>query len=418
MLILKNIFGKQKNNSHATALDIGTEFVKALVFKIEDGKGNVVGVGRQRQGLEDMHSGAVTDIAGVINNCAKALSRAEEMAGVRADQVVLGIAGEMVKGQTTYVHYERLKPQAKIDLAELKNIVHKVQWKAFDQVRQQLAWETGRSEVDVKLVNAAIVDVKIDGYRVTNPLGFQGKDVTVGIFNAFAPMVHLGALQTIANELELDILSIAAEPYAVARCVGGPDAGEFSAVFIDIGGGTTDIAVVRNGGVEGTKMFALGGRAFTKRLAQTLNVPFDKAEEIKIGYSNNILNKKSIKVVRDAVAEDCEVWASGVELALQEFSNVDLLPARILLCGGGSGLPDIGKVLQKESWRKELPFARAPQLKFIKPHDVSSIIDKTGLLVDQQDITPMGLANIAIDLAGAEEVLSGILRRVIKIVGT
>jgi cell division protein FtsA len=418
MPILKNIFGKQKNNSYATALDIGTEFVKALVFKIEDGKGHVVGVGRQRQGLEDMHSGAVTDIAGVINNCAKALSRAEEMAGVRADQAVLGIAGEMVKGQTTYVHYERLKPQAKIDLAELKNIVHKVQWKAFDQVRQQLAWETGRSEVDVKLVNAAIVDVKIDGYRVTNPLGFQGKDVTVGIFNAFATMVNLGALQTNAKEIEMDILSIAAEPYAVARCVGGADAGEFSAVFIDIGGGTTDIAVVRNGGVEGTKMFALGGRAFTKRLAQTLNVPFDKAEEIKIGYSNNMLNKKSIKVVKDAVAEDCEVWASGVELALQEFSNVDLLPARILLCGGGSGLPDIGKVLQKESWRKELPFARAPQLKFIKPHDVSSIIDKTGLLVDQQDITPMGLANIAIDLAGAEEVLSGILRRVIKIVGT
>jgi len=418
MPILKNIFRKQKKDSTATALDIGTEFVKALVFKIEDGKGHVVGVGRQRQGLEDMHSGAVTDIAGVINNCAKALSRAEEMAGVRSDQVVLGIAGEMVKGQTTYVHYERLRPQAKIDLAELRNIVHKVQWKAFDQVRQQLAWETGRQEVDVKLVNAAIVDVKIDGYRVTNPLGFQGKDVTVGIFNAFAPLVHLGALQTIANELELDILSIAAEPYAVARCVGGSDAGEFSAVFIDIGGGTTDIAVVRNGGVEGTKMFALGGRAFTKRLSQTLNIPFDKAEDIKIGYSNNMLNKKSIKVVRDAVAEDCEVWASGVELALTEFSSVDLLPSRILLCGGGSGLPDIGKVLQRESWRKELPFARAPQLRFIKPHDVSSIIDKTGLLVDQQDITPMGLANIAIDLAGEEEVLSGILRRVMKIVGT
>ncbi len=418
MSILKSFFPKTKKESYATVLDIGTEFVKALVFKIEDGKGHVLGVGRQRQGLEDMHSGAVTDIAGVINNCAKALARAEEMAQVRADQVVLGIAGEMVKGQTTYVHYERLRPQTKIDLPELKNIVHKVQWKAFDQVRQQLAWETGRQEVDVKLVNAAITDVKIDGFRVTNPLGFQGKDVTIGIFNAFAPLVHLGALQTIATELELDILSIAAEPYAVARCVGGYDSGEFSAIFIDIGGGTTDIAIVRNGGVEGTKMFALGGRAFTKRLAASLNVSFEKAEEIKIGYSNNLLNKKSMKVVKEAVAEDCEVWLSGVELSLSEFPNVDLLPGRILLCGGGSALPDIGKYLEKESWTGELPFSRSPKVRFIKPQDVTSIVDKTGFLVDQQDITPMGLANIAIDLAGEEEVLSGVLRKVLKIVGT
>ena len=416
MGLFDKITHKNKGN-YACGLDIGTEFVKALVFRIEDGKGHVIGVGRQRQGLGDMHAGAVTDIAGVINNCAKALERAEEMAQVRADQAVIGIAGEMVKGQTTSVHYERLRPQTKIDLPELKNIVHKVQWKAFDQVRKQLAWETGRSEVDVKLVNAAIVDVKIDGFRVTNPIGFQGKDVTIGIFNAFAPLVHLGALQTIANELELDILSIAAEPYAVARCVGGDEAGEFSAIFVDVGGGTSDIAVVRSGGVEGTKMFALGGRAFTKRLASTLNTNFQKAEEIKLGYSKGILNKKSMDIVKEAVSEDADVWVSGVELSLSEFSNIDLLPSRILLCGGGSSLPDIKRVLEGNKWYKDLPFARKPKVMFVKPSDVTNIIDETGLLKDQQDITPMGLANIAIDLAGEEEVLQGVLRRVINIVG-
>ncbi|NTU69431.1 hypothetical protein HGB13_01185, partial [bacterium] len=79
-------FTNKNKGNYACALDIGTEFVKALVFRIEDGKGHVIGVGRQRQGLGDMHAGAVTDIAGVINNCAKALERAEEMAQVRADQ--------------------------------------------------------------------------------------------------------------------------------------------------------------------------------------------------------------------------------------------------------------------------------------------------------------------------------------------
>ncbi len=396
------------------SLDIGTEFVKALICEIVEDKAVVLGVGRQRQKLGDMQAGAVTDITGVIENCEIALARAEEMAGVMPEQVVMGIAGELVKGATTTVHYERARPDSKIDLAELKNIVHKVQWKAFDQVRQQLAWETGHNEIDVKLVNAAIVDVRIDGYRVTNPVGFQGKDVTIGIFNAFAPLVHLTALQAIPEELGLDLLSIAAEPYAVARCMGIEDQAEFSAVFVDIGGGTTDVAVVNNGGLVGTKMFALGGRSFTKRLASTLNVPFEEAERIKLGYAASGLDAPSMKVVREAMEGDAAVWLSGVELTLAEFGNLDILPSRVLLCGGGSALPEIRKQLQGASWYKSLPFAKKPSVHFINPSEVSNVKDSTGILKSQQDVTPMALANLALDLAGHEELLPSLLRRTVR----
>lgn len=404
-------------SNYFISLDIGTEFVKALICEIREDKAVVLGMGRQRQRLGDMQSGAVTDIAGVIENCEKALERAEEMAGVMPEQVVMGIAGELVKGATTTVHYERARPTTKIDLTELKNIVHKVQWKAFDQVRQQLAWETGYSEIDVKLVNAAIVDVRIDGYRVTNPVGFQGKDVTIGIFNAFAPLVHLTALQAIPEELDLDLLSIAAEPYAVARCMGIEDQAEFSAVFIDVGGGTTDVAVVNNGGVVGTKMFAIGGRTFTKRLASTLNVPFEKAEEIKLAYASDELEASSKKTVREAMLADAEVWLSGVQLTLSEFGNTDLLPSRILLCGGGTQLPEIAKVLGG-NWYKSLPFAKKPSVNFIQPIDIPNVSDSTGTLVNPQDVTPMGLANLALDLAGQEELLPAILRRAVKAMAT
>ncbi len=400
------------------ALDIGTEFVKALICEITDDQAAVLGVGRQRQRLGDMQGGAVTDIGGVIENCEKALERAHQMAGVMPEQVVMGIAGELVKGATTTVHYERAKPESKIDLTELKNIVHKVQWKAFDQVRQQLAWETGHSEIDVKLVNAAIVDVRIDGYHVTNPVGFQGKDVTIGIFNAFAPLVHLTALQAIPDELGLDLLSIAAEPYAVARCLGTEDQSEFSAIFIDIGGGTTDVAVVNNGGVVGTKMFALGGRTFTKRLATVLNSPFEKAEEIKLAYTSDLLDRPSTKIVKDAMAADAEVWLSGVSLTLSEFGNLDLLPGRILLCGGGSELPEIAKALNGAAWYKSLPFAKKPVVTFIKPKEITNVIDHTDSLKNPQDVTPMGLANLALDLAGDEELLPSILRRAVKAMST
>lgn len=391
--------------------------IKALIFRIEEGaeQATVIGVGKRHQKLGNMQSGAVSDIEGVVYLCEQAINDAVEMCGEDPSQTILGIAGELVKGSTTTIRYERANPKTKIDLPELKNIIQKVQWKAFDQVRKQLSWETGLSEIDVRLINAAIVDVRIDGYRVTNPLGFQGKDVSISIFNAYAPLVHLGALQSIADDLGLDVLTIAAEPYAVARSVGIEDAVEFSAVFIDVGGGTTDIAVVRNGGLEGTKMFALGGRAFTKRLADQLSVSFEEAEKIKIGYSKGKLPSGLMHKVKDALDTDCKVWLSGIELALEEFSGIDLLPSKILLCGGGSALKGLKSSLLTEDWTEELPFAKKPKVHFMKPEDVVNVKDDTGKLKTQQDVTPMALANLAIDLAGQEDVLHSSLRRAVKL---
>ncbi|HRY91724.1 MAG TPA: cell division FtsA domain-containing protein, partial [Candidatus Gracilibacteria bacterium] len=381
----------------------------------EGTKCRVLGVGRKHQRLGDMQSGAVTDIAAVINNCQEAIHDAEKMAGVGASQLIMGIAGELVKGATTTISYIRREPDAKIDLAELKNIVHKVQWKAFDEVRAELAYETGYNEIDVKLINAAITNVRIDGYKVTNPLGFQGKDVTISIFNAFAPLVHYGALQTIAAELDMELIAITSEPYAVARSLGYEDGGNFSAIFIDIGGGTSDIALVRNGSIEGTRMFNLGGRTFTKRLSQALNIGFEEAEEIKLAYSNEKLEKQSHRIVREAMKSDCEVWLSGVALTMGEFDNIDVMPSRILLCGGGAHLPEIKEALDSRDWIQSLPFAAKPQISFMNPKMVSNVLDETKQLKDLEDITPMALANIALEYLSEEQLLSKLLKKVVRL---
>jgi cell division protein FtsA len=420
MGIFSKILGfKGSSSDYLLSLDIGTEVVKALVFVIDDKTGNgvVKGVGRVRQGLKDMQSGAVSDISGVVANCQRAIEQANKMAGIKkVEKAIIGIAGELVKGTTTTVHYERIKSEIKIDLPELKNIIQKVQWKAFDRIRQQLAWETGHNEIEVKLINAAIVDVRIDGYRVSNPLGFQGKDVSISVFNAYAPMIHLGALQTISEDLNLDLLSIADEPYAVAKSMGVGDISDFSAVFIDIGGGTTDIAVVRNGGLEGTKMFALGGRAFTKRLALELSIGFEEAEVLKIKYAEGKLGRDVSFKIDKILENDCQVWRSGVELSLEEFTESDVLPSKFFLCGGGSGLPGIKKTLMNQSFGQNLHFSKSLQVSFLQPRDVVNIVDETGKLKDPQDITPMSLANLALDIVGEEKVLAGILRRVVKMI--
>src|SRR4029078_7725082 len=96
----------------------------------------------------------------------------------------------------------------------------------------------------------------------------------MGIFSACSPLVHLGALQTVASQLDLELLEIVAEPYAVARVLGSDQARQGGALLVGVAGGTTDVALVRQGGIEGTRMFALGGRAFTKSLADRLELPF------------------------------------------------------------------------------------------------------------------------------------------------
>ncbi|OGD57402.1 hypothetical protein A2V71_00150 [Candidatus Berkelbacteria bacterium RBG_13_40_8] len=413
MGILSFLKGKKIEDSYAIALDIGTEFAKALIFRVEDGQGIITGAGRQRQKLSDMQGGAVTDIRGVVRNCQKALERAAQMAQFMPTQVIMGIAGELVKGNTTTIKYTRPEPKSQINLDELKDIISRIQRRSFDRARQILSWETGHAEVDVKLVNAAVVDVKIDGHKVTNPLGFQGREVQVGVFNAFAPIVHLGAMQTIAGELGLDLLGIVADPYALAKSIGPKESTEFSAIFIDIGGGTTDIAVVRQGGVEGTKMFALGGRSFTKRIGQVMGASFEEAEALKLKYAHNEVSEEDRIFIKKALETDCQVWLSGVELTLEEFSKLELLPSRILMCGGGAGLPDIAEVLESANWSPRLPFARRPTVSFIKPSDVENIVDQTNSLQNLWDITPMGLANMAIDLVGEEAAIDSVLNKIV-----
>jgi cell division protein FtsA len=397
-----------------TALDVGTEFAKALVFEIDAlGRGTVRGVGRKRQGLAHMQSGTVADIGAVVDNCAVALQEAEEMAGFRPTQVVIGIAGELVKGFTTSHTQERRKPDTPITDAELQKLIDGVQRAALVEAERAITWETGLPNVDVRLVHAAVTSASIDGYPVTNPVGFQGRHVRIGIFNAFAPLVHLGALESVAAQLDLELLEIVAEPYAVARVLASEQVQQAGALFVDIGGGTTDVALVRAGGIEGTRMFALAGRAFTKSLADRLDLPFPRAEALKVDYARGLAIAERDSVA-EIVGEDVAVWAAGVELVLDELAGGDLLPGRIYLCGGGSRLPETATALRDPAFFERLPFSRPPEVVVMQPAMVEWITDATHLLVDQQDVTPLGLAYQAIELQEEQDPLDAALRRVLR----
>ena len=126
MGFFSKILGTGSSSSdYYLSLDIGTEVVKALVFKVdaESGTGIIKGVGRARQGLKDMHSGAVSDISGVIGNCRQAIDLAVKMAGIKkVEKAIVGIAGELVKGTTTTVHYERINSEIRIEISSFLSL--------------------------------------------------------------------------------------------------------------------------------------------------------------------------------------------------------------------------------------------------------------------------------------------------------
>lgn len=389
----------EPDEQYIVALDIGTEYVKALIGRLtEDGGVDIIGVGRRHQGLSDMQAGAISDITAVTENCDHALAEAEAQAGVSARTAVIGIAGELVKGTTTRVKVRRKVADRPLDMAELEKIIRLVQDRAEDTAKKQLAWELGGKDVDVRLVNSALVGIEIDGYVVTNPVGFQGRDVVVQLYTAFAPLIHIGALERTAQQLDLDLLAVAAEPFAVARSVLGDKTNEsMSAVLMDVGGGTTDIAVIHEGGVQGTKMFGIGGRAYTRAVERDLSIDFSDAEELKISLGEGTLAKTKEKSVAAALKKTLNVWTSGVELALAEFDKLDHLPNRLLLCGGGSSLDMLMDSLATSSWYADLPFTRKPIVQHIKPGDVVGIIDTTGKVNDHTFITAMGLLRVGLD---------------------
>lgn len=395
---LQNMRKENESNDYIVALDIGTEYVKALVAKLDGDELNIVGVGRAHQQISDMYSGAIADISGVVRNCEDALSEAESQAGLQAKRVVIGIAGELVKGVTNTIRYRRPQPDRPLDTAEMEFIIEKVQERAQGKAQKQIALETGNDDVEIKLVNSALVSIHIDGYKVSNPIGFQGHDVAVQIYTAFAPMVHIGALERVAEELSLELLAVAAEPFAVSRSVLGNDANSnFTAILADVGGGTTDIAVVDDGGVEGTKMFGIGGRSFTRTIASELDIAYDDAEKLKVNIDNEKIKSSVAADVNAAIDKTLEVWIAGVELALSEFDSADHLPNRILLCGGGSSLVKLVDALQKQDWHKDLPFTKKPTVHHIHPSEVVGIKDLTGLVNDHTFITAMGLLRVGYD---------------------
>lgn len=388
------------------ALDIGTEFVKAVIARQnKDNTLEIIGVGRAHQDPSNMHAGAIADIGAVVATCEKALSDAEKQADVTCKLVSVGIAGELVKGNTATVHYKRKNGNRPLSEQEMSLIIKRVQDRAGELARKEVALETNNPDIEVRLINSAIVSLTIDGYKVSNPIGFKGSDLTIQFYTAFAPLVHISAIEKVCAELSLDLLAVAVEPFAVCRaCLGDDPDSNLSAIVMDIGGGTTDIAVVDDGGVDGTKMFGIGGRSFTHQIAEALGVDYETAEYFKLNPDSKELPESGREKMQEAIDKNLAVWIGGVQLALEDFNILEVLPQQVLLCGGGAGLSQIQETLATSDWYEDLPFTRRPVIHIVDSEDIPGIYNSTDIELDHSFTTALGLLRVSLDtLAGSPD---------------
>lgn len=386
-------------------LDIGTEFVKAVLAKpAKNGALEILGAGKAKQQSGSMYAGAIADIPAVVATCEKALVKVEEEAGERAEATVVGVAGELIKGNTTSVHYTRENPNRPISEAEMTEILKKVQAKAGAVAKKAVEVETGNKNVEVRLINSAIISLTIDGYKIVNPVGFKGSDVSILVYTAFAPMIHVAAIEKVCAELNLDLLTVAVEPFAVCRAVLGDDLNSnFSGIVIDVGGGTTDLAIIDDGGIEGTKMFNVGGRSFTHQIEESLGVDFETAENYKLAFDTGDLDDRVKAKVETALSRNLSVWLTGVEIAIEEFGDTSL-PRNVMLCGGGASLSLLQETLAVSDWYEALPFPRRPVIHLVDIAELPNfkIEDETSL--DHSFATALGLIRVGVDtLASAPE---------------
>ena len=392
--IIRNLFNgtEEGGYQYRIALDIGTEFIKALIirFNKQDVR-EIIGFAKVKQNYSNMEGGAISDIEEVIKRCYEAIETAKEMAEIEPNEIVIGIAGEFVKGVVNKVTKKRTISTKQLKRKEIDNLVHQVQEEALSTAKEKLLADIGLDNIKVELVNSSVVEIKIDGYKVTNPEKFQGKNLEVTVFNTFAPLVHVGALETIATRLGYNLVGIIAEPFAIANSIMSNEAYEFGAIVVDIGGGTTDIALIRNGGIEGTKMFSLAGRNFTQSLAQNFNISLDQAEEIKLRYSKGDI-KEGRNQIQAVLSSDIKLLAEGIELALDKLANSEALPQKIYLCGGGSGLLGLQDKIKERELYEELPFFKTPELKLLTADNIIGIEDRVSLKDSAENVTPKSLA--------------------------
>ena len=349
-----------KKQTTLASIDVGTTKVCTIVADADEGGTvRVLGVGvTPSQGL---HKGLVVNINDAANSIRESVRKAEQASGTKVESAYVGVTGRHVtslnnRGVVAITHNDRLvRP---------------------DDLRRVL--QSARSikvPSDRKLLHVIPRGYAIDGQvGVKNPVGMHGFRLDVETHIITAAVASVQNLAKCIRSIGIDIDDLILEPLASNEAVLTEDEKQVGVILADIGGGTTDIAVFREGSIWHTAILPVAGYQITRDIAIGLGLPFEVAEEMKKRYGSVMPVYEGKTETANPISEDghgvsyqdlCDIIRARVEeivrlilLELPRSEYETLVPAGLVLTGGSanlSGIEALGRDMLDLSVRVGMP---------------------------------------------------------------
>lgn len=342
-------------------LDIGTTKICAVVAERNANGGvDVVGIGTHPS--RGLRKGVVVDIDATVASIKQAVEEAELMADCEITSVYAGIAGGHIRAFNS--HGVVAVKDREVRENDVKRVIDAAKAVAIPMDR----------EVIHVIPQEFIIDDQ-DGIR--EPLGMSGVRLEAKIHIVTAAVTSAQNIVKCCNKAGLNVIDIVLEPLASAQAVLADDERELGVCMIDIGGGTTDIAVFQDGSIKETAVLGLGGYHLSNDIAVGLRTPFEEAERIKKRFGmasarylsgDDVITVPSVGGRRPREVSRkilCEIIEPRVEeiltLARQEILRSgleDRIPSGVVLTGGASalgGLTDLAEEIFEAPVRQGLP---------------------------------------------------------------
>jgi cell division protein FtsA len=319
-------------------LDIGTTKTCAIVGEVTEQGINIVGIGSHPS--EGLRKGVVVNIDSTVESIRKAVEEAEHMSGCEIRSVYVGVAGGHIKGQNS------------LGIVAVKG-------REVDDEDVQRAIEASKAvavpldrEILHALPQSYIVDEQ-DGIR--DPVGMSGVRLEAKVHIVTGASTSIQNVVKSVNRVGLDIDEIVLEQVASSEAVLSDDEKDLGVALLDIGGGTTDIAIFAEGSIKHTAVIPVGGNYLTSDIATGLRTPMSEAEKIKINYGCAYMplipKEETIEVPsvggREAREVSRQILGRIIEPRMEEILNLaykeiirsgyeDILAAGIVITGGTS----------------------------------------------------------------------------------
>ena len=351
-------------------LDIGTTKVCCMVGEAShDGSLEIVGIGTAPS--TGLRKGVVVHIESTVESITKAVEEAELMAGLEISTVTAGIAGG---------HIQSFNSSGSVTIKD-REITHQDVQRAIDAAKAL------DIPLDREVIHIIPQEYVIDGEDgIRDPIGMSGARLEVKVHIVTGAVSSAQNIVKCANLAGLNVSEICLEPIASSDAVLHGDEKELGVILVDIGGGTTDVAIFREGAVVYTGVLAIGGNHITNDISVGLRTPQHEAELLKIQYGcalaslareDDMLDvagvggRKARLISRRQLAEIIEPRVEEMFLLIQrEISKsgmIELLAGGLVLTGGASMLEGMSELAE---YTFSLPVKRGVPLDIGGLHDV------------------------------------------------